>query len=358
MKRKVFWSLAVATLVILLAATGCNDQDHVLNEKNNDAERFEMQMNTGGGQQTTQALDADVAIPFTYIEGSPYVSITRLLELTGFHSDFDVQTNAYGIGDHDVTYQIFMNSNQVSREDAKMTLDRNSVEIEGTPYLPVDGLQKLFGDQLHMDMQESQVVLHRNGEDPSMEMKSLNVKMLESDARDEGTEPFFQDDPNDPFKDEDVMSLLSDGMKPVNARTAQPVLKDININKMLDKAEDFLGVKYDFGADPYPESGTFDCSSYVRYIYGKYGVDLPRVSRNQAKKGEYVSRKSLRKGDLMFFYVPGRFKTNKTVGHVGIYMGDGKMIHSSPSPKDGVQVTSIHKSYWEKTYLKSRRLVY
>ena len=43
---------------------------------------------------------------------------------------------------------------------------------------------------------------------------------------------------------------------------------------------------------------------------------------NKGRLGTFVSRKSLRKGDLMFFYVPGRFKTNKTVGHVGIYIGN------------------------------------
>jgi len=58
----------------------------------------------------------------------------------------------------------------------------------------------------------------------------------------------------------------------------------------------------------------------------------------------------------MYFYVPGRFKSNKKVGHVGIYMGGGKMIHSSPLPKDGVQITNIDKAYWKRTYLYSKRI--
>jgi hypothetical protein len=54
--------------------------------------------------------------------------------------------------------------------------------------------------------------------------------------------------------------------------------------------------------------------------------------------------------------VPGRFKTDKIVGHVGIYMGNNQMIHASPKPKDGVQITNINQPYWKKTFLSAKRL--
>lgn len=71
--------------------------------------------------------------------------------------------------------------------------------------------------------------------------------------------------------------------------------------------------------------------------------------------GEPVSRNALKPGDLLFFYVPGRFKSNKVVGHVGIYMGNGQMIHACPQPLNGVQITSINKPFWKKTFLVARR---
>src|SRR5690606_7597956 len=128
---------------------------------------------------------------------------------------------------------------------------------------------------------------------------------------------------------------------------AEPVLKNINMNAMLRTAKRYLGVKYKFGAKPYPQSKRFDCSTFTQYVYGKYGVSLPRTARAQTRKGTAVSRKNLRKGDLMYFYVPGRFKKQKTIGHVGIYIGNQKMIHASPQPKNGVQITNINKPYWK-----------
>ncbi len=60
----------------------------------------------------------------------------------------------------------------------------------------------------------------------------------------------------------------------------------------------------------------------------------------------------------MFFYVPGRFKTNKTVGHVGIYIGNMQMLNASPKPKNGVQITNINKPYWKTTFLRAKRIAY
>jgi cell wall-associated NlpC family hydrolase len=94
----------------------------------------------------------------------------------------------------------------------------------------------------------------------------------------------------------------------------------------------------------------------VQHVFAKQGVELPRLARNQAKRGTLVSRKNLRKGDLLFFYVPGRFRSNKIVGHVGIYIGNNKMIHSYPAPRNGVQIDSINKAYWKKTFLRAKRV--
>jgi cell wall-associated NlpC family hydrolase len=92
-----------------------------------------------------------------------------------------------------------------------------------------------------------------------------------------------------------------------------------------------LGSPYRYGATG-PSS--FDCSGLVKWAYKKAGVSLPRTSRAMSKVGTPVSRDALRPGDLVFFYKP--------VSHVGIYIGDGKIVHAS-NRKSPVKVSDMSK---------------
>jgi cell wall-associated NlpC family hydrolase len=94
------------------------------------------------------------------------------------------------------------------------------------------------------------------------------------------------------------------------------------------------------------------------FVYSVYGVALARTARDQSYQGVNVSRYSLRLGDLVFFFVPGRFRTNTTVGHVGIYIGNNKMIDADSLPKNGVQITDLNRPYWKRTFLRARRVAY
>ncbi|MGY1827051.1 C40 family peptidase [Blastococcus sp. SYSU DS0541] len=67
--------------------------------------------------------------------------------------------------------------------------------------------------------------------------------------------------------------------------------------------------------------GGYDCSGLTWSAYQAAGIEIPRTSRAQSTAGHYVDRASLQPGDLIFFYDP--------VGHVGMYIGDGLMVHSS-----------------------------
>ncbi|MEF2965293.1 NlpC/P60 family protein [Paenibacillus sp. M1] len=127
-----------------------------------------------------------------------------------------------------------------------------------------------------------------------------------------------------------------------------------NRSELVSYAKQFLGVPYEFGAAAYEQSKTFDCSSFTRHVFKRYGISLPRLARDQAELGTSVERANLQTGDLIFFKVPGRFDNDKIPGHVGIYIGDGKFIHTWGDP--GVEVSSLDTGYWHNMILSMRRI--
>lgn len=127
-----------------------------------------------------------------------------------------------------------------------------------------------------------------------------------------------------------------------------------NQDEMVAYAKRYLKVPYEFGAAPYEQSRAFDCSSFTRHVFKKFGQDLPRLARDQAKEGIPVERKNLQVGDLIFFTVPGRFKSDRIAGHVGIYIGGGKFIHTWGDP--GVQISPVDTGYWSDVIISMRRV--
>jgi len=122
-------------------------------------------------------------------------------------------------------------------------------------------------------------------------------------------------------------------------------------DKIISLGKNYLGVKYRFGA-PSGSTSAFDCSSFTQYIYGKYGVKLPRVSSTQATKGYKVAKSNLKKGDLVFFKVA---RTGNKIGHVGVYVGSNKMLHTYGGP--GVTISSMNTTYWKSHYVTARRVL-
>jgi cell wall-associated NlpC family hydrolase len=121
------------------------------------------------------------------------------------------------------------------------------------------------------------------------------------------------------------------------------------IQDILSKAVSLLGTPYRWGGTS-PEAG-FDCSGLVGYVFRTaLGMDLPRVSRDQAKTGELISdRAALVAGDLVFFGRRGR------VDHVGIYVGEGRFLHAPSTGKD-VRVDSLANGYWSNKFMQARRV--
>ena len=114
-------------------------------------------------------------------------------------------------------------------------------------------------------------------------------------------------------------------------------------NEVIAYAKTLLGKPYVWGAQG-PNS--FDCSGFTYYVFkNKAGIVLPRTSSAQSKYGTYVSKSNLKAGDLVFFDTNGANDGN--VSHVGMYIGNGQMIHASYGQKK-IVIANFNDSYYQK----------
>lgn len=130
----------------------------------------------------------------------------------------------------------------------------------------------------------------------------------------------------------------------------QQVQEETNkLDKIVELAYKQLGKPYVWGTHG-PRS--FDCSGLTSFLYKQaYGIGISTSSRAQASYGYKVSKSNLKKGDLMFFATGGG-----GISHVGIYVGNNKLIHAS-TPSTGVILSDINSSYYQRTFVTARRLL-
>lgn len=120
-------------------------------------------------------------------------------------------------------------------------------------------------------------------------------------------------------------------------------------SELVFNAMGFLGVPYRRGGNT-AESG-FDCSGFVKAMYSQtVGLILPRKAEQQAAATQKIDRADLQPGDLVFFNTMRR-----AFSHVGIYIGDGKFIHS-PKPGSEVRVEDMGIAYWNRRFDGARRV--
>lgn len=120
--------------------------------------------------------------------------------------------------------------------------------------------------------------------------------------------------------------------------------------EVVEYAKQYLGYKYVAGGSS-PSIG-FDCSGFTTYVYKHFGISLNRSSRDQIKNGVAVSKNNLQPGDILIF----NGSSNTSIGHVGIYVGENDFIHAANS-REGVIITSLSSSYYQKRYVGARRVI-
>lgn len=118
--------------------------------------------------------------------------------------------------------------------------------------------------------------------------------------------------------------------------------------QVLNTAAKYLGIPYLWGGTT---PAGFDCSGFVQYVYRECGYNITRTTYTQwDNDGQYVSRYDLEPGDLVYF------GPSNAPSHVGLYVGDGMMIHA-PSTGKNIQYTSIDSDYYSARFIGGKRIL-
>lgn len=108
------------------------------------------------------------------------------------------------------------------------------------------------------------------------------------------------------------------------------------------------GSPYHYGKDS-PEEG-FDCSGFVKHVYEKQGITLPRTAKDMALSLPQIPKNDVHSGDLVFFDTNG-----DSFSHVGIYVNNDQFVHAPSQHTGRVLVSSLKNRYWQKHYSGVRR---
>ncbi|PWW08629.1 NlpC/P60 family protein [Paenibacillus cellulosilyticus] len=143
-----------------------------------------------------------------------------------------------------------------------------------------------------------------------------------------------------------------DGINVGQAHAAAATTASAKADSIIAYAKSLQGkVTYKFGTNNTSKL-IFDCSSFTKYVFGKYGVSLKWGTSSQRLQGTYVAKSNLKKGDLIFF---NNGKTS-TINHVGIYIGNGQFIHNTIGTNmNGVYIRNL--SDYSSRYATARRVL-
>ncbi|MFS0673537.1 NlpC/P60 family protein [Ornithinibacillus sp. 179-J 7C1 HS] len=301
--------------------------------------------------------------PILY-NGEYYVPIIYISKILGYnHIIFEEGTKTYQLTDGSTMIRVTMGGTMAKRGDGYINIKPPLwTEVDKTGYLPLSSASVLFNADITFQKSDGSIRittpanfhLVQKGDTLWRIAKAYHTKLdvlkavnnLTSNTIYIGQKiklpPKDQVQEREPEKEHEEPKIIQ---KPSGANLA---------DKLIAEAKKYIGAKYKFGATLAEAPNLFDCSSYTQLVFLNNGVEIPRVSRDQASIGTKVS--SLEKGDLMFFTTPDLYSDGR-VGHVGIYMGNGAMIHASSSK--GVTITEnvLQNPYWSKNYLFSKMVI-
>lgn len=181
---------------------------------------------------------------------------------------------------------------------------------------------------------------------------SLEAKFKEKYSKDSDFRP-------EHFSPAQPVALLSGSLAPCNpvrpsVRPASPVAAKSQADRLLADPRNHLNAPYRRGSSLERGRAT-DCSGFVQYIYGNFNIDLPHSSAEQSQVGKLAALEmnfaQLKPGDLLFFK-----RSGQRIGHVGIYMGEGKMIHAADR-RQGVTITDLRQARLARAFVMAKRVL-
>lgn len=273
------------------------------------------------GKSASMSVSDNVTFSNIKVYSDPNGLVWVPLEETASSINYELHNTDQGLsmGDTDPVYTVKVNETQALSGNNPIQLPQAPKFFDNKPYMTTQALSTLIGTQVNWNPQHSQVIF-----------SPINDSSLSEQLSSSGTQP---------------------GSSPTGQ--IQSLAVGIDKSQLISYAQTFLGTPYKFSSGPYPNTHTFDCSSFVQYVYAHFGVKLPRASRSQAQVGRTINMNNLQTGDLMFFYTPGRYASNRIVGHVGMYIGNGRFIQTYGRP--GVIISDFTK-YWKGRFLYGKRV--
>lgn len=140
-------------------------------------------------------------------------------------------------------------------------------------------------------------------------------------------------------------------MRPSAVSAAAKQMRSVHkiSERIIRNSLNYIAVPYVWGG--MSRAKGFDCSGFVKHIYGQEYLSLPRTSRQMQLQTAFLKPLNVRAADLIFFSM--RSPGSRQVDHVGIYLGEGYFIHASTS--QGVVVDRLDKPYFQNRLLGIRR---
>jgi len=171
----------------------------------------------------------------------------------------------------------------------------------------------------------------------------MHIDMVKNDAK-QFTLTLSHDEKCEIMMDHNTSKIVLISKEHIPALSHQDKETNVTVtesktDKLISLAKSKLGNSYE-PAKAGPDH--FDCSGFVYYLFKTNDISIPRSSLTQSKSGKKLTREELKKGDILFFDTAHRNHVN----HSGVYLGDGKFIHSSSGKAYGVTISDLDKGFY------------
>jgi peptidoglycan endopeptidase LytE len=295
----------------------------------------------------------------------PFKDMAHILDYGDI--DYSYRTKTYTATDGSVTVKVTIGSTEAMKGDERVHIDPPRV-INGTTYISLGAVGAVFNTytwfkaengSIQVQMPARQYKVQRGDtlwEIAQAHHTTTSALRLANNMKSDWIYPgqMLRVPPEYQTREMEPVRQTAPAPEP-EAAPAQTSAASAKAQAVIETAKKYMGAPYKFGAKPSEAPRRMDCSSFTQYVFKQHGISLPRDSRQQSGIGVRVSKSGLKPGDLVFFKYPERYSDGR-VGHVGIYMGNGQMIHTVP--KTGVTITNMFKSsYWTRNFLYGKRVI-